>query len=145
GGAQKDYRTAPPRAGSPSPSAGHRDPSSGSNPGMSRTHRDPHPQNSYWHAAPVPGLVIQSREGVRWLCGGTDEQEVAFLKQEARHYDMMLTFAASNGAYLVDVDVTLLDPRGREMLHTECDAPVMLVKVSSDGTYRIRAEADGHE
>jgi hypothetical protein len=95
---------------------------------------------------PAPMLQLEPRaeNGVIYLCGGVGTAEAEAMKQAAREYDLMVTFAASNGAYLADVNVVIADARGRSLLQTNCDAPIMLVSFEQNGNYRLRAEASGH-
>ena len=95
--------------------------------------------------APRQELVEQSRNGVHWLCGGIGAQEVAYMKREAPRYDMMLTFAARNGAYLADVNVAIVEDNGHVVLQTKCDGPIMLVDLPEGGAYRVRAQYENHE
>jgi hypothetical protein len=102
-------------------------------------------------ASPLPPptprseLVVQSRNGVSWLCGGVGNQEQDYMKSIASRYDMMLTFAARNGAYLADVGVSIVEDSGRVILQTQCDGPIMLVDLPHGGRYRVRAQADDYE
>ena len=100
-------------------------------------------QESASNMSGLPQPVTQ--DDVTYLCGGVGAEESAFMKQEARSYDLMLTFAARNGAYLADVDVDIKDARGNDVLQTACDAPILLVDLPRSGTYRVRAEAAGYE
>lgn len=100
-------------------------------------------QESASNTSDLPQPVTQ--DDVTYLCGGVGDEETAFMKQEARSYDLMLTFAARNGAYLADVDVDIKDARGNDVLQTACDAPILLVDLPRSGTYRVRAEAAGYE
>jgi hypothetical protein len=81
---------------------------------------------------------------VTYLCGGVGEEEIAHMKSEARGYDLMLTFAAQDGAYLADVNVDIRDAKGARVLQTKCDSPILLVDVPRTGNYRIRAETAGY-
>lgn len=89
-------------------------------------------------------LQPKVQNGVAYLCGGIGSDEAASMKQVASQYDLMLTFAASTGAYLADVNVDIADARGQAVLQTTCDGPIMLVSLHKNGTYRIRANAGGH-
>lgn len=89
-------------------------------------------------------LQPKVQNGVAYLCGGIGSDEAASMKQAASQYDLMLTFAASSGAYLADVNVDIADARGQAVLQTTCDGPIMLVSLHKNGTYRIRADAGGH-
>jgi len=81
---------------------------------------------------------------VTYLCGGVGAEEAAYLKREAKEYDLMLTFAARNGAYLADVDVAIADHSGNAVLQANCSGPIMLVDLPGSGSYRVQAEAAGH-
>ncbi|QDZ27070.1 hypothetical protein [Noviherbaspirillum sp. UKPF54] len=98
-------------------------------------------------AAPPPVARVQPRTqgDVTYLCGGVGAEEAAYMTQQARGYDLMLTFAARDGSYLADVNVDIRDAQGKQVLQANCDAPMMLVDVPKSGTYRIRADAAGYE
>lgn len=85
----------------------------------------------------------QTRGDITYLCGGIGKTEAAYMNQQARDYDLKLTFAAQSGAYLADVDVDISRANGESVLQANCDGPIMLVDVARSGTYRIRADADG--
>lgn len=85
----------------------------------------------------------QTRGDVTYLCGGIGKDEASYMQQQARNYDMKISFAAASGAYLADVDVDIRGPQGESILQVNCDAPIMLVDVPASGTYRIVADADG--
>lgn len=86
-----------------------------------------------------------TQDDVTYLCGGVGEEEIAYMKEEAKGYDLMLTFAARDGAYLADVDVDIEDAKGNPVLQTACDAPILLVDLPRSGAYRVRAETAGYE
>lgn len=93
--------------------------------------------------APIMAIEPQTVNGVTYLCGGIGSEEANNMKSVASKYDLMMTFAASNGAYLADVNVNIVDPRGRPVLNVNCDAPIMLVEVPRSGRYRVIAETGG--
>lgn len=90
------------------------------------------------------GLQPKTENGFTYLCGGVGADEAAQMKKAVSRHDLMLTFAVSSGAYLADVNVDIADARGKSMLKTTCDAPILLVDFPKSGTYRIRAETEGH-
>lgn len=94
--------------------------------------------------APVTRIEPITENGITYLCGGVGLDEADQMKQDARNYDLMLTFAARNGSYLADVNVDIADARGQSLLKTTCGAPMMLVNVPKSGSYQIRAETGGH-
>lgn len=90
-------------------------------------------------------LTPKSENGVTYLCGGIGAAEAAQMKREAANYNLMLTFAeASTGAYMANVNVDIDDAHGKPVLHTVCDAPIMLLNLPAAGSYKITAEVNGN-
>ena len=94
-------------------------------------------------SSPAERLKPVMRNDITYLCGGVGDEESAYMKSEASSYDLMLTFAARNGAYLADVGVEIADAGGKRLLQARCDSPMMLVDLPRAGNYRIRADAGG--
>ena len=94
--------------------------------------------------APVAGLQPKTQGDVTYLCGGVGADEASYMKQQARGYDLMLTFAARDGAYLANVNVDIKDAKGNAVLQANCDGPMMLVDLPRSGSYRIHADANGY-
>ena len=84
-----------------------------------------------------------TRNGITYVCGGVGSDEAERMKRAARKYDLMVTFATRQGDYLSDVEVDIADTRGRSLLNTTCDGPIMLVDVPKGGRYHIRGKFDG--
>lgn len=89
-------------------------------------------------------LTPKSENGVTYLCGGIGAAEAAQMKREAANYNLMLTFAESSGAYMANVSIDIADERGKPILHTVCDAPIMLLNLPTAGSYKITAEVNGN-
>lgn len=87
----------------------------------------------------------QTSGDITYLCGGIGESEANYMQQQARDYDMKLSFAAASGAYLAGVDVDIRGPQGDSILQVSCDGPLLLVDVPQSGTYRIVADAEGFQ
>ncbi len=87
----------------------------------------------------------QTQNGIRYVCGGVGSDEAAALKRAARDHNLELTFATRDGSFLADVDVTIAAARGRSLLTTTCDGPIMLVDLPKGGTYKVSAEVNGRE
>lgn len=94
-------------------------------------------------AAAGTGPQPQVQGDITWMCGGIGADEAAHMKEQAKDYDLMLTFAARDGAYLADVDVEIMNVQGVSLLRTNCDAPIMLVDLPKSGRYRLRADTGG--
>jgi hypothetical protein len=104
----------------------------------------PSPRSKMPPPAPLTRLAAKTENGVTYLCGGIGQDEVNEMKEAARDYDLMLTFAARDGSYLADVNVDIADSRDKSLLKTTCNAPIMLLDLGRSGTYRIRAETGGN-
>lgn len=94
--------------------------------------------------APMTQLEPKTENGFTYMCGGVGAEEAAQVKEAARDYDMMLTFATRKGDYLADVNVDIKHARGTPELKTTCDGPLMLVDFPRSGTYQIHAETGGY-
>jgi hypothetical protein len=76
-------------------------------------------------------------------CGGVGQDEQQRFKADAPKHDALLTFAASTGAYLSDVDVRITDSRGKVVLEGRCGGPLMLVDLPGAGSYQVNAAFEG--
>lgn len=84
-----------------------------------------------------------TQNGVSYLCGGVGSDDAAAMKRAAARHNLMLTFATRSGNFVSGVDVDIRDGRGRSLLKTTCDGPIMLVDVPKGGRYRIYGDIDG--
>jgi hypothetical protein len=94
--------------------------------------------------SPIARLKPVTQDEVTYLCGGVGEEESTYMKQQAKDYDLMLTFATRSGAYLADVDVDIKNASGDTVLQLACDSPILLVDLPRGGTYKVRAETAGY-
>lgn len=86
---------------------------------------------------------IKAENGVTYMSGGVGKPEAAAMREEARHYPLSMVFsAAKDNEFLADVQVTIKDKTGKEMLNAVSDGPIMLVKLPA-GKYTVAAEAHG--
>lgn len=92
-------------------------------------------------AVAASGAAVSAQPATH-VCGGIGVGEQQRMKAEAASHDLMLTFAASSGAYLADIAVQIRDRRGASVLDVTCGGPIMLVDLPA-GTYRITARAAG--
>ena len=94
------------------------------------------------HAVAATPEEKTSSDGIRYLSGGVGQAEVAAMREAAPDYDLGLVFATREGNYLANVRVTVSDRRGREILTTVTDGPMVLVDLPP-GSYRVEASANG--
>jgi hypothetical protein len=84
-----------------------------------------------------------TENGITYMSGGIGEQEAKAMKQAAKDYDMVLTFATrERGAYVADVKVDIEDAKGNNVLSTVSEGPIFLADMPP-GKYVVKAETEG--
>ena len=73
--------------------------------------------------------------------GGVGEEERQALERDAR-YNLKVIAARRDGAYLADVDVTIVDQRGAQVLATHMEGPWLLAELPP-GQYRVVGDYRG--
>jgi enoyl-CoA hydratase/carnithine racemase len=92
---------------------------------------------------PMTATEVQQYGDVRYVTGGISDGDVQRTQELARNMNLQMVFAQmGSGAYLADVDVTLQDARGREVLRLEGADPLLFARVPP-GRYTVRAELEG--
>jgi hypothetical protein len=89
-------------------------------------------------------LRIHEEQGVRFVSGGVGGSERDYLESIANQFNLQLRFAATDGAYLSDVQVVLQDASRRTVLDTVADGPFLYVDLPS-GTYSVIVSSGGRE
>lgn len=92
--------------------------------------------------ADSPALVIEQRNGARYVSGGIGVCEREALERLAGDFNLRLTFVTTNGHYLSDVGVRLEDARGERVLETVSEGPLLYAQVRP-GTYRLEVDGPG--
>jgi hypothetical protein len=77
---------------------------------------------------------------VKTFSGGVGEEQRKGLGQNET-YNVKLLFAASSGAYLSDVNVTLTDSSGAMVVQEVTKGPYLFVQLPQ-GSYRLKAKAE---
>ena len=89
---------------------------------------------------------IERRQGnVTFITGGSGKDEAAAFRSAMSRHALGIEFAragAPRGMPPADVDVSLIDNRGRTVLQTVSDGPFLLADLLT-GTYTIRAACNG--
>ncbi|MDD5250336.1 MAG: carboxypeptidase-like regulatory domain-containing protein [Rhodocyclaceae bacterium] len=89
-------------------------------------------------------LPLEHSQGlVTYRSGGIGEDEAKAMRQIARQYPLQLEFVAhegdARGAYVADVNVSIRDGRGKEVLQTKADGPFLLARLPA-GRYVVTAQ-----
>lgn len=97
-------------------------------------------------AADETPLPAPDRAGqVAYRSGGIGSDQSAEMKQDMRHYSVVLEFAGRDGgsnAYLADIPVSVTDARGRQVLSTVTEGPFLLAALPA-GRYSVTATYHG--
>ena len=98
-----------------------------------------------WAGSAMDYTLPQAKtaNGISYMSGGVGKPEAAAMREEARHYPLSMVFsAAKDNEFLANVQVTIKDHAGKEMLSAVSDGPIMLVKLPA-GKYTVAAESNG--
>ncbi len=90
----------------------------------------------------IDPLATQTQGEVEFVSGGVSDAEQQAIRERAGDFDLWITVARSDGAYLSDVDVSVDNTNGRTILDTTTRGPSLLVDLPK-GTYEVTAKADG--
>src|SRR5262245_57436583 len=84
------------------------------------------------------GIVSgETAQGYRFMTGGIGTEERNEMMQFANQYNLALSFAARSGQYLSDVNVVIIDSRGREIVNTISAGPLFYAELPR-GRYNIK-------
>jgi len=84
----------------------------------------------------------QTYQGISYLSGGIGEEERDALRQMDREYNVKLIFAAKDGVYVSNVNVTIEDGSGKKVLEAVSDGPWFYAKLPP-GKYNVMAQVRG--
>jgi hypothetical protein len=80
---------------------------------------------------------VQSQNGLSWISGGiTDDERGELVLLLPGHNLKIVTSAERSGAYLADVGLVIVDPRGAKLLDTRLDGPWFLGQLPA-GRYEL--------
>lgn len=78
----------------------------------------------------------QTANGRAYVTGGIGQGEVEQLQQRADKFSLQLIVSSRSGAYLADMDVTIIGSNSQKVLQTQLNAPWLLVDLAP-GTYKV--------
>lgn len=84
-------------------------------------------------AAIVEGQTANNR---RYASGGIGQDEVEQLKQMSDKFSLQLIVSSRSGAYLADMQVSIIGANSQKVLDAPLDAPWLLVDLAP-GTYKV--------
>jgi hypothetical protein len=80
-------------------------------------------------------------QGYPFASGGVGTEERELMRKEAQRYDLDLGFADRTGDYLSDVNLTITDKHGNQVVDTTTAGPWFYIELP-DGKYDVRASYD---
>jgi hypothetical protein len=86
---------------------------------------------------------VQQSGSVVFVSGGVDDASLDRMKSMVPEFNLKLVFALNSGAFLSDVNVTIADARGNQVLQTKTEGPWLLAKLPA-GTYQVVASEGGN-
>ena len=81
---------------------------------------------------------VQQSGPVIFVSGGVDDASLDRMKSMVPGFNVKMVFALNSGAFLSDVNVTIADARGNQVLQTRTEGPWLLAKLPA-GTYQVVA------
>ncbi len=91
-------------------------------------------------AAGSPQPVHQGK--VTYITGGIGQAETQAIKASARNYDLQISNAEKDGAYMAGADLVIRAKDGQEMLRAQNTGPLVYAQLPP-GDYVIQATYDG--
>jgi len=87
----------------------------------------------------------QQQNGISYINGGVGQEEQSAMQALRADYNLQLTYATQKtGAYRSDVQTTIADAKGNQLLSVANTGPLFYARLPS-GTYHISAAAEGKE
>jgi len=90
--------------------------------------------------APLPQPKTQG--AVTYLNGGVGDEEVRYIKQSMKDYNLALSFSRSGGEYVASVAIVVKDAKGETVFDVASVGPYLLMKLPP-GKYSIVANYQG--
>jgi len=98
--------------------------------------------NLYAASDAASELIQQSPSGINYVTGGVGKEQRNQFKELRNEFNLQLTFSEKkSGTFLADIDVTIEDKSGNEVLNLSDVGPLFLVQLAP-GNYQIKATSD---
>lgn len=85
---------------------------------------------------------VQHANGTAFVSGGVGDDSMAALTAIENQFDLKLFLVGQSGAYLSDIQITILDAQGKGVLLTTTEGPVLLTNLPT-GTYTVIGQKNG--
>ena len=89
-------------------------------------------------ASAKSGQTVTSSSGVTYVSGGAGTEEIDQLRSMEKDFNLKMVFALTTGAYLSEVNVSIVDAANKVVLDTLAEGPWFLARLPP-GTYQVNA------
>jgi len=89
-------------------------------------------------ASAKSGQPVTSSSGVTYVSGGAGTEEIDQLRSMEKDFNLKMVFALTSGAYLAEVNVSIVDAANKVVLDTLAEGPWFLARLPP-GTYQVNA------
>lgn len=90
----------------------------------------------------APKVAEVNPTGLRYMSGGVGADEQMRIEAAQSEYPVKMTFANTNGAYVSNVDVDVMNSAGEIVLGLQTDGPILLMDLEP-GKYTVKANDNG--
>jgi len=89
-------------------------------------------------ASAKSGQSVTSSSGVTYVSGGAGTEEIDQLRSMEKDFNLKMVFALTSGAYLAEVNVSIVDAANKVVLDTLAEGPWFPARLPP-GTYQVNA------
>jgi len=97
-----------------------------------------------WPGRVLGTMDVQSQGGVSFVSGGVGDEERQALQAMSKRFDLKLTMALTDGTFISDVGVRILDAHGKAVLDTTSNGPLLYAQLAP-GTYTVKCVLNGKQ
>ena len=88
--------------------------------------------------------TVKTTGGIPHISGGIGNDSIAKMETMARDFNLKLVFALQSGNHVTDVQVVIVDAKGKTLLQTTSMDPWLFASLSP-GSYQITAPLSGKD
>jgi len=88
--------------------------------------------------------TVKTTGGIPHVSGGIGDDSIAKMEAMAKDFNLKLVFALQSGNYVTDVQVVIVDAKGKTLLQTTSMGPWLFASLPP-GSYQITASLSGKD
>jgi hypothetical protein len=95
---------------------------------------------SAWSADITPQLDVKHEGNITYISGGVGDEEETAIRALGQDFNLKLTLADKNSAWLANVDVQIEDMKGNSLFDQKVEGPLVYMKLPN-GKYTVTARS----